>query len=119
MRGLSLAAASRDSSLAVVLCLTALTSLVVEHGLSARLPWLWLPGLSSSGARASLPQSMWCLPRPGIELVTPASLKVDSKPLDQRGSPHFILMLPFLTKLHLQYYQICPFQADGFPKALL
>ena len=123
MHGLSPAAASRGSSLAVVL-------------------WSHCHDFSCRGARALCTDSMavapgalerssaavghglrcpkvWCLPRPGIEPVTPALLKVDSKPLDQQGSLHFILVLPFLTKFLLQYYQICPCQADEFPKALL
>ena len=65
--------------------LIAVASLVSEYGLQAhRLQQLWLMGfsscgswaleyrLSSCGARAQLLRSMWDLPRPGLEPVSPA-----------------------------------------------
>ena len=45
--------------------LIVVASLVAEHGLQAR-------GFSSCGARAQLLCSMWNLPRPGLEHVSPA-----------------------------------------------
>ena len=45
--------------------LTVAASLVVEHRLQMR-------RLSSCGSRAQLPRSMWDLPRPGLEPVSPA-----------------------------------------------
>ena len=45
--------------------LTITASLVAEHRLQMR-------RLSSCGSRAQLPRSMWDLPRPGLEPVSPA-----------------------------------------------
>ena len=45
--------------------LTITASLVVEHGLQTH-------RLSSCGSRAQLLRSMWDLPRPGLEPVSPA-----------------------------------------------
>ena len=45
--------------------LTIAASLVAEHKLQTR-------RLSSCGSRAQLPHSMWHLPRPGLEPVSPA-----------------------------------------------
>ena len=47
-------------------------SAVVARGLSNCGPWALQRRLSSCGARASLPHGMWDLPRPGLELVSPA-----------------------------------------------
>ena len=45
--------------------LTIVASLVAEHRLQAR-------RLSNCGSRAQLLRGMWYLPRPGLELVSPA-----------------------------------------------
>ena len=58
MRGLSLVAASRGySPVAVLGLLVAVVSLVLEHR------------FQSCGTQASLPQSLWNLPRAGVEPV--------------------------------------------------
>ena len=53
-------------SIAVRRPLTSVASLVAEHRLQTR-------RLSSCGSRAQLLCSMWDLPRPGLEPVSPAS----------------------------------------------
>ena len=64
--GLSLGVMSWGYS-SVVVCglLTAVVSLVVEYRFYVR-------GLRSCGAWAQLPHSMWKVPRPGVEPVSPA-----------------------------------------------
>ena len=61
--------------------LTIVASLVVEHRLQTR-------RLSSCGSRAQLLRSMWDLPRPGLEPMSPAlagRLSTTAPP----GKPHF------------------------------
>ena len=62
-RGLSLVVASRGYSCGVQ----------ASHCGGFSRAWaLGCPGVSSRGAQAWLPQGMWNLPRPGIELMSPA-----------------------------------------------
>ena len=58
---------SERGPLFITVCgpLTIVASLVAEHGLQSR-------RLSSCGARAQLLRSMWDLPKPGLEPVSPA-----------------------------------------------
>ena len=66
MLGLSLVAASGGPLFIVVRGpLTIAASLIAEHRLQTR-------KLSSCGSRAQLLRGMWDLPRPGLELVSPA-----------------------------------------------
>ena len=61
----SLVAGTGDYSLLLHGLLIVVVSLVVEHG-------LWCVGFRNGGACAYLLHSMWDLPRPGTEPVSPA-----------------------------------------------
>ena len=92
LHGLSLVATRRGYSLVCGLCtaeashcrtqaLDEWTSVVAAHGLSSH-------RLSNCGTWAQLLHSMWNLPGPRIEPMSP-SLGTDSYPLCHQGSPDF------------------------------
>ena len=61
-------------------------SVVIVCGLGSCGLWALESGLCHRGARAWLLRSMWVLPRPGIEPMSPASVG-RFLPLDHQGSP--------------------------------
>ena len=61
--------------------LTIAASLAAEHGLQTR-------RLSNCGLQAESLRSMWDLPKPGLEPVSP-HWQADSQPLHHQGSPYF------------------------------
>ena len=76
--------------------LTIAVSLVVEQGLQTR-------RLSSCGSRVQLLRSMWDLPRPGLEPVSPA-LAGRFSTTAPPGKPRRIFKLPFFFKRLLKIF---------------
>ena len=77
--------------------LTIAASLVAEHRLQTR-------RLSNCGSRAQLLRSMWDLPRPGLEPVSPAlagRLSTTAPPRKPPQSLLFSLTWPVLKRNHL------------------
>ena len=69
--GSSLVLANRGSSLVAVRRLLIAVASLVERGLSSCISWALEHRFNGCGAWASLLPSMWNLPRPGIEPVSP------------------------------------------------
>ena len=96
---------SEQGLLLVAVCglLIVMASLVVEHRLQVR-RWALEHGLSSCGAQAQLLCSMWDLPRPGIEHMSPAlagGFLTTAPPRKSLYSFYFIF-LPYYTDYDLQ-----------------
>ena len=86
--------------------LTIVASLVVEHRLQTR-------RLSSCGSRAQLLRSMWDLPRPGLEPVSPALAGRFSTTAPPGKPCSLVLMIVFLASVHSKYTSEPIWQGNG------
>ena len=102
VRGLSLVVASGGHSSSRCVGLSLTRPLVAEHRLQTR-------RLSNCGSRAELLRGMWDLPRPGLELASPA-LAGRFSTTAPPGKPHrdilYITTLINLLLMLIQYFYL-------------